>query len=76
MEQRFCGMWTDEFSRYKKSILPKLWRKCFDVDNDDDRSFSTRGLCTRPNPSHGLRQFQNDLYITQRVSAAVKIGSQ
>lgn len=36
--------WTDEVSRYKKSILPTLWRKCFDVDNDDDRSFSTRGL--------------------------------
>ena len=60
-------------SEYKTNILQKLWRKPFDVDNDDDDgSFSTGGLRTRPNPSQGLRQSQNNLYIKQRVPSAVE----
>lgn len=37
--------------------------KFFDVDFD--RSFSTQGLCTGPNPSRDRRQFWNDLYFKQ-----------
>lgn len=59
-------MWVDKISGYKKSTLQTLEEKVFDIHND--RSFSTQGLCTRPNPSQDLRQFQNDLYIKQSVS--------
>lgn len=54
------------FQDTKRAYRKHCEEEIFDVDNDDDTSFSTRGLCTRPNPSQGLRQFQNDLYITQR----------